>query len=347
MKKGNGKYTKALILGIGFVVLGIGFCFVSGLSGCGSGKSPAPITSYMSEKREIIIAGHMPYSKVKINNSEGYFLIDYGTTDTRIDTNAFPVNDRPKRVPGTPYQFDSFQFFDTIKNPTIYINDYSNIKNLGSIKQAGIIGTDFLSTHIFMLDYEGKAIYKANPNTFCPDSILYKEGYRAASTKGYFSNDRKKLLNDSAVNVPTVRISIGNAEAEAQIDPGFDSGQGIPVILVNQALFDAMIAHGTVLTRVPKADGIWTTCVPGVTQKIEAYSAGAASWMAILGADGNPVVVLPEIRIYLKKTPTAVQICGGVGIWETPAAQIGSSFLISRKKVIFDPFKSQVWFYTK
>lgn len=46
--------------------------------------------------------------------------------------------------------------------------------------------------------------------------------------------------------------------------------------------------------------------------------------------------------------PKEAKDCGGIGTWQQiPAAQIGASLLFDAKKLVFDPFKSWIWFYTK
>lgn len=299
--------------------------------------------SCFGEKRELKIGSLMPYTKVKVGNAEGYFLIDFGTTGSTIDLKGF-ISGSPT-ASGQPNQFSNFEFFSVFNTVNLSVQDHSNIK-LGNMKQAGILGTDFLSLNIFTLDYTNKTVYKASSN-FCTDSSLRNNGFKAVSTIGYYSNNLSKLNNTCTPNIPTIPIKIGKTMAVAQIDPGFDDNLYPHSININQSLYDSIIDSGIVLLENNSANSTLSTCVSGVSENVKAYKLPTGTSFAIIGVDGDPVVVRSDVHIFLKQTPLQAKSCGGIGTWQIPAAQIGASFLIDSKKIVFDPYKSKVWFYSR
>ena len=295
------------------------------------------------DKKELILGNTTPYTKVKIGAIEGYFLIDFGTTGSTIDTNNF-INGKPKLNPQN--KFDNFDFYGSWGAISLSIQNHSSITGLVNFKQAGIIGTDFLSLNVFTIDYENKAVYRANSNNFCSNESLNDLGFKATSTVGYYSNDLSKLNNTCVANIPTVPIKIGNIGAIAQIDPGFDDFKHRHSLNINQAFYNALIDAGTVLIENPSANLPLSTCVSNLNESVKAYKLPEGISFSITAIDGSPIT-FSDINIFLKQPQAQVASCGGIGTWKIPAAQIGASFLVDSKRVIFDPFKSKVWFYTK
>jgi hypothetical protein len=82
-----------------------------------------------------------------------------------------------------------------------------------------------------------------------------------------------------------------------------------------------------------------------VAEKVLAYRLEAGSVFEIMGKDGKGVMISADAIIFVKNTPSEANICGGIGTWKIPAAQIGASFLFDSRCVVFDPFSSTVWFY--
>ncbi|MDI9857960.1 hypothetical protein [Flectobacillus roseus] len=297
----------------------------------------------LKETQALKVGSLMPYTKVKVGDAEGYFLIDFGTTSSTIDTNAFTGN-RPKLVTNTTNRFDNFDFFGSWGTVSLAIQNHSNILGLGNIKQAGIIGTDFLCFNSYLLDYQNSKLLRGNSSTSCPDSILKANGFKAATTAGYFSNDLKKLNNPCTPNIPTIPIKIGNAAAVAQIDPGYDDKIYRHAININQAYFKAIRESGIFLIENPSSNFTLSTCVTGIQEKVKAYKLPTKTSFSITGLDGSPIIIHSDVNIFLKMTPSEAKECGGIGTWTIPAAQLGASFLIDAKKVYFDPFAEKVWF---
>lgn len=307
---------------------------------------PAQSIPCFGEKRELRTSSTMPYTKVKVGTYEGYFLLDFGTTGSTIDTNNF-INGKPKPSLSSTGKFDDFNFFGSWGTVFLNIQNHSQISGLTHFKQAGIIGTDFLSLNIFTLDYSKHQLYRSNPAEFCADTVLIRMGFKAASTAGYYSNDLKKLNNNCTPNIPTVPVKIGTVNAVAQIDPGFDDALYRHSVNINQAFFNALTEAGINLIPNPAANLLLSTCINNVSEPVTAYKLPKGVSFSVTGIKGNPVLVSSDVHIFLKQTPAAAKNCGGIGTWQIPAAQMAASFLYDCKKVIFDPFKSRVWFNTK
>lgn len=303
-------------------------------------ENPRVVCRSFGEKAVLKTGSQMPYTMVLIGKYKGWYLIDFGTTASTIDTNLF-LNGAPSPVPGTQNRFKDFQFFGPWNTVTLIRQDHSAIQG---IRQAGILGTDFLSLNIFTLDYKSGSLYRASEQEFCSKDELEKSGFSSASAKGYYSNDLNKL-KPNVPNVPAVPIQIGRAEAIAQIDPGYDDRIYRYAININQAYFDIIQASGAQLIRNPSADLILSTCIFGLNENIKAYRLPAGTFFSITATDGSAILKRSEVNIFLKQTPEAAYSCGGIGTWDKPGAQIGASFLLESEKVIFDPFRSKVWFY--
>lgn len=295
----------------------------------------------LGDEKELLIRSNMPYMKISVDGYEGYYLIDYGATVSTIDSSVF-INGTPNSSTA-PNKFDNFDFYGSWGTVTLIPSDHSNIQGLGDIKQAGIIGTDFLSLNAFLLDYENEKIYRNNGD-ICTSDWLINNGFKEVSSSGYFSNTHTKLNNSCTFNVPTVPIRIGKAIAVAQIDPGFDDNRYKHSLNINRAFYNSLIATGIELEEVSDANFSLSTCVEGVTESVTVYRVKSDEDFEIVGVDGNPVLVTSDYYLFLKNPPQNVKSCGGIGTWQIPAAQFGASFLNDSKQILFDPFNSRVWF---
>jgi hypothetical protein len=285
----------------------------------------------------------MPYTLVKIGAAEGYFIMDWGSTSSGIDTMAFTVNrPRPSGTSGGKFKFDNFDFYGSWGTVSLSIQDMSHIQ--GNIRQAGILGADFLSLNAFTLDYTSGNVYRAMMDQLCPDSVLIAEGYKPVSSRGYFSN-KNDSLNDACVyNVPTVPIRIGDVSAIAQLDPGYSDVKYPYSVNINKALFNTLQEAGIKLTEIPGEQTALTTCVAGVSEMVTPYKLQEGISFSITGMNNKPVVIHSNVILLLKETPQAAQSCGGIGTWKIPAAQVGASYFNEAKSMIFDPFSSRIWF---
>src|SRR5206468_2777677 len=142
---------------------------------------------------------------------------------------------------GTSSQFDDFDFYGPWGTVHLDVQDHSGI--VGSVRQAGMVGTDFLSLNVFTLDYEHGDVYRADQKSFCPDGVLLKAGLRPLSTAGYYASDPSKI-KAGLPNVPTVPVRIGTVDAIAQLDTGFDDAVHRHSVNINTAFFSAVKAAG-------------------------------------------------------------------------------------------------------
>jgi len=292
------------------------------------------------EQQVLTISSQMPYMLASVGGHKGYFMVDFGTTGSTIDPASFPATDRPAPVTNTTNQFDGFDFFGGWGRVTLQVQDHSNIN--GTVKQAGIIGTDFLALNVFTLDYKQGHIYRTTAQGRCSKEVLLAQGFRPASTEGYYSNDLSKL-KAGVPNIPTVPVRAGTVSAVAQLDTGFDDSVHRHSVNINRAFFDAIQASGIALQQLPGPPTILGTCTGG-TETVVGYRPPSGYSFAIIGSDGKPVVSADDVVFFLKDPPAAAKPCGGIGTWGIPAAQLGASFFIDANQVIFDPFSATVWF---
>jgi hypothetical protein len=89
-----------------------------------------------------------------------------------------------------------------------------------------------------------------------------------------------------------------------------------------------------------------SSCVRGEVERLLAYRLPAGSAVELVGSDGTALRRLPEVTLFLKDSPAAIQSCGGIGTWSEPAAQLGASF-VNDGTLVVDPFSQRLWFRGK
>jgi len=72
------------------------------------------------------------------------------------------------------------------------VQDHAAIR--GTLRQAGILGTYLLISHIYTVDYRGGRVYRAADDTFCPAYVLHREGFAEVSTAGYCARDPQRRI---------------------------------------------------------------------------------------------------------------------------------------------------------
>lgn len=325
-----------------------------------AGTSPLDAGTYvlpscLGPALPIQYSGQSPYFTATVSGASssgsGAFLLDYGSTGSWIDLNGFsgpaPV---PLGCSGGRCTFSDFDFFGSWGQVSFGESDFSGIQS--NPPQVGIIGTDFLSVTPFTLDAAGRRVLQGSATAFCSDSTLRSAGFGALDTSGYFSSNLGQLLPLSTVisggsgtvpNVPTVRLRVGGAEGRAQIDTGFDDSFIPHSININVALFSAIqAATPGALIRAASLDISLSTCV-GVSEPVQAYRLAAGQSAELLGLQGEVVRADGQAVLFVKRTPAAARVCGGIGTWTAPAAQLAGSAMRLPGAAIFDPIHSRVW----
>jgi hypothetical protein len=341
-------------------------------------KPPPVIPSCVGTSIPLVASGERAYVNVNMSapattdggNDAGLiagdFLLDFGANGSTIDLNAFPQEARP--APGNCYgtdaaatgalcDFENFDFFGAWGRVTLYTADYSFLFN--SVRQAGIIGTDFLAQSTYTIDYGHTLVWRSPVASFCTDAQMLASGFNPLSTAGFYSDDTNNLrpLSDvvtdpdasttahfSVPNVPTVPITIAGVSALAQLDTGYDDRIIRHSININKAMLDRLLAEapGKISRRKTK-DLYLTTCIGGLSQLGAAYLLEPGTPVNFIGEGG--VVARPDYGLYVfvKERMPEADRCGGIETWTVPAAQMGASFLTDAQAVVFDPHSSRVW----
>ncbi len=296
--------------------------------------------------------------------SRGDFLVDFGANASSIDLGGFMGSTPPTptncfgdaSVPGASCTFPHFDFFGPWGTVALSTADYGVL--FSTYRQSGTIGTDFLANYPFTLDYENQRIWRGSKTAFCSDAQLLAAGFSPIPTGGFFVDDPSKLRPLSEVlvapdaattrgfvvpNVPTVPITIGGVSALTQLDTGYDDRVTRHSININQQLLEQLkLKDAGLLERVESADLFLTTCVPGLSQKAEAYRLRKGTAVDFI-AQGGQVGRHDVGNFVFVKDPTGAARCGGIDTWTVPAAQLGASFLYDSFAVVFDPITSRVW----
>lgn len=308
--------------------------------------------SCLGESLPLVLEGDLPYVEVRIGAAKGYFLVDFASTFSTIDPRGF-TGGTPLPVAGTSDRYAGFSFFGDWGTVTLAKADYAGYG--GAVRQAGILGTDFLSLEVYSVYWArsgaraATAVYEAlgpepllirGTSAFCDDVELAHAGLAAASTAGWYSDDLADV--GSRPNVPILPTSLLGVVVPAQVDTGYGDSLVRHAVNANRAAFDRL---PRALERVPSRDLTLTTCVPGVSETVLAHRLPSDAPLAFTTSLASAVglVSFDDAIIYLKDTPAAARSCGGIGTWSTPAAQLGVSFAADLGLVVFDPLSARLW----
>jgi hypothetical protein len=293
--------------------------------------------------------------------AKGPFVLDFGSTGSTIDLNGFGDGGAPTPVscagdasaPGAFCTFQGFDFFGDWGSVYLVTGDYSVL--FGSVRQAGIVATDFLSKNPVSLDFGKKEIHRSDVGKFCTDAELLGSGFRPLPADGFYATDTSKLRPLSEVldnpdatagyvvpNVPTVPITLAGTSALAQLDTGYEDRLSRRSLNVNEALF-ALLNQKGVLARALSKDLYATTCVAGYSEWLEAFTIQSGQALEFINAGGTTVRTDSVEAVYLKHSTAMTYPCGGISTWTVPAAQVGASFFIDAQAIIIDPTTSRVW----
>lgn len=327
---------------------------VLGLAQPASAAAPVAQPDCLGERQPLTVAAQMPYALVGVGGRQGYMVLDFGASISSITPGAFQGG-APQAVDGGG-RFNDFVFFGSWGQVQLQVQSQPAVDvlrtadGLAQIRQAGVLGTDFLAQHVYTLDYRNGHLWRSAQGAFCGDAVLSGAGYRPVSTQDYYGNSpaglscpRAGAAPGGCVNIPTIPIRIGKVQAVAQLDTGYDDSSQPYSININAALFDALQAAGVKLVARPDIALQLSTCQPGVSERIEAYKLGAGVAGGIVDTSGQLVQNKGRaITLFVKRTPAAAAVCGGIGTWAQPAAQLGASF-VSGGALVVDPFSARVW----
>lgn len=336
------------------------------------------VPSCAGDVRPLTVSGRRVYIDIVVpadadagadgGKTSGSWVVDYGTTGTTIDFGAWTENDASgpppfasscagdRSLPGAYCLFSSFDFFFDWGQVELRTDTHSTL--VGAKRQAGILGTDFLSVRAFTLDYTNQKMYSAGASTFCTETQLLAAGFAPLPSDGFFTSDLSKLrplsdvlddpdggtANFTVPNVPTVPIAIGGVDALAQLDTGYEDRLVPYSININEALYTKIVAKDpTILDRDTAKDLFATTCVPLYSEPLRAYRLKQGATFDFIAEGGAVARSGPTAHIYVKERSDKTRPCGGISTWTVPAAQVGSSFYADAQVMIFDPAASRVW----
>jgi hypothetical protein len=329
---------------------------------------PVILPSCVGTSIPMTIDGVRAFAEVSVQSldgggyfAKGPFVVDFGSTGSTIDLNGFGDGGAPTPVscggdasaPGAFCTFQGFDFFGDWGTVYLVTGDYSVL--FGSVRQAGIIATDFLSKNPISLDFGKKQILRSDPTKFCTDAELLGSGFRPLPAGGFYTSDTSKLRPLSEVldnpdatagyvvpNVPTVPVNVAGTSALAQLDTGYEDRLSRRSLNVNEALFAILNGRG-VLTRALAKDLYATTCIAGYSEWLEAFTIAPGQTLEFVNEGGTVVRTDSVDAVYLKHSTATTYPCGGIATWTVPAAQVGASFFIDAQAVIMDPITSRVW----
>jgi hypothetical protein len=91
-------------------------------------------------------------------------VLDFGATFSTIVPPVLLRSAEAPACPGTADRYDDFSFFGAWGQVRLW----GQTGLLGSVPQAGIIGTDFLASHIYTLDYAEGRLHRARQGPSVP-----------------------------------------------------------------------------------------------------------------------------------------------------------------------------------
>jgi hypothetical protein len=305
----------------------------------------APLPSCLGETRSLVISSGMPYTPLRVQGRTGFFVLDLGADGSAISPGTFLGRRGPLPLQGSGNTFAGVDFFGPLAPLRLNVQDHSAIR--GPLPQAGLIGTDLLSNHVWTLDYANGLLRRSDQASSCADGVLRQAGFQPLSSAGYFGTNAASLSCPAAPrrgpcpNIPSIPVRIGSSMAVAQVDTGYDDGLHSPSLNINRAWFN-QLTRSVRLEPHPEANLTLSTCA-GVSEQVLAYRLPPGKAVELVGSDGSAVRRLQGVTLFLKDTPPAARRCGGIGTWDHAAAQLGASF-VNDGTLVVDPFSQRLWF---
>jgi len=288
----------------------------------------------------------------ELKNQHGWFMVDTGNNGSTLDRALAKDPHDP-----TKKNYKALNFFNSKKIVPFSWTTYPAF-NI-NLKQTGVIGTNVLSQNVYSIDFKEHKLRESSFDHTCSDQELINAGFVALSTKGYFSSDTKsqKLFPESHIkplqkntnnlsvpNIPTIPIKIGEVEAVAQIDSGFDDQVHPFSVNINKALLHLVNSKKERLVRITEIPVMrLLTCGKGIYTTITAYRLKEGETFQWTAANHLAARSYSKAIFFLKDEAPEALICGGIGTWDIPAAQIGVSFLKDMGIIIFNANTQTVW----
>jgi hypothetical protein len=291
----------------------------------------------------------------------GWFLIDTACNASYLDKSLAPTSRHGVRP--NPTEFD---FFQNLQSPEFSWNDYSGFHL--PFKQSGVVGTDLLSQYVYAIDLAVRKIFQSSFTDTCSPAQLMENRFLPLSTAGYFSNDpeAKKLFsiqhvrprqknaeNLTVPNGPVVSIKLAQTSGVAMIDSGFDDRNypfsvNINLAMLNEVNKNEVNRKESILIRASEIPvTTLETCIKGAAVTTTAYRLRHGETFALVSTTGESVRTYTNAIFFLKSVTAQALECGGIATWETPAAQIGASFLKDFGAIVFNAKTQTVWIQKK
>src|SRR5262245_16453337 len=126
-----------------------------------------------------------PFVHMRLDQREGHFLLDTGATYSTVDAQLFGL--RPGRKATL-----ANSSFPTITGGVFQAVDLRHFVAPGG-RQAGVIGTDFLSLRTVEFRYDGARAYAVVSSAACPAASLENAGFAAIPQQGHYSAQLDRL----------------------------------------------------------------------------------------------------------------------------------------------------------
>jgi len=302
-----------------FAAVLLALCFatttaaMAGTSICGGTRIPLD-TSVLSK----------PFVNLTLGSDNGNFLLDTGTTHSRVDMRRYGV------LEGSKIFLSGFSL-PLVQGGLFTAADLRSFSApLG--ESLGTVGTDFLSLRSIEFHYEQPQPFATLGRT-CDPAVLRHTGFVAVGLPGYYEADLSRLKSGMP-NVPVIGLRIGQITFPAQVDTGYgDFPQG--VVQINAALMRVLRDTGMPVRSLP-SDVATVSC--SGTYTYERWQIEQDE-LSIVTLGGRSIASFPPPLLEVKTDAP----CNGISTFAEPFAQIGASWLARWGTSVFDGLSSAVW----
>lgn len=278
----------------------------------------------------ILVRNGSPYLRLAAKGANGTqkmgtFLVDTGANTSAIDATwaASVATIQADRKTAT---IAAFSFGYDQKDVQFHVQDLGGFSPIDGEKQAGTLGTDFLSEFVLDLDFENKSlrlIARQQLDTCSPswrtlsrvDLLKYSD---APPTEG-------------EPNIPTVELSLGSLD---QLPCQLDTGTGTGAIENDSALSlnpSAFAALGVPTTKVNEVTLVRT----GKSVSVPVYGPTEGTFFGVQLGSHN--IEVKTIVVQGKESAYPFTV-------DSPYALMGMSVMQHWERIVLDPFGRAVWY---